>query len=158
MATLLIQSLLPTAAAVAQLAMKDPDALQPVSYPRGHRTTTVRQNNLVQGNPGHWNSYSQSAPPKKAKTKAPNVSHYVKPIHVPLPLSESQIWQMKTAQAPARADARTSNSGTSTPPTMLSYGIDYTYVASAPAQGSRTKTGKSSAASTTRHVYPAPQI
>jgi hypothetical protein len=151
MVTVLIQSLLPTAPASAQQIRKDCDSLPPASYAMGHRTTNVRENNLAPGNPGHWNSYSQSPPPKRLKTKAPNVSLYVKPHHVSLPLTESQIWQMKTEQAAAQADSRT-RTGT----TMLSYKINYGVSANQPS--SRTKTGKTRADGTTGLYLPAPQI
>jgi hypothetical protein len=127
---------------------------QGVRYTTGYTETRGWENNLVKGdsNLGHWNwspmvSYTQSSPSKAtarqatcAPTIVPRVSHYVKPIHAAMPLSELQISQMHAAQ---NCNARLTNENVScklrnnpqgngdcngrlvNQSTMLSYGANY---------------------------------
>jgi hypothetical protein len=90
-----------------------PQQMRPgVRYTTGYTQTRGWENNLIKGNSnlGHWNwspmvSYTQSSPSRStarqsntAPNVVPRVCHYVKPIHVAMPLSELQISQMHAAQ------------------------------------------------------------
>jgi hypothetical protein len=137
-----------------------------VRYRTGRTETRGWERDLVHRDAslGHWNwapmaSYHQWIPKATSKQAIciatpramPQTSHYAKPIHAAMPLSEQQLWELKGRVNPGSANENVSGSlsqgtrssentsGRINRPQILSYGSGYGHVTAYDAEAVRSE-------------------